>query len=166
MVCHMHKDTHGLVIESGPGTGVFTQVLLDTGLATERLILLERDASFAQRLREVFPHVRVLEGDAQNLKALLCRHFVSQLPPVTSVISGLPLMSMPRLKRYRIVRSIMSCLAPDGVYVQFVYGPVCPLSSSMQQRLGLRAYKHERIWRNVPPARVWTFTASAMPYTR
>jgi len=42
--------------------------------------------------------------------------------------------------------------------VQFTYGPKPPIPRALRQRLHLVGARGKRIWRNVPPAVVWTFT--------
>ena len=54
----------GLVIELGAGTGVVTQALLNRGIAAERLLVIESTPAFVKILRQRFPNVRVIEGDA------------------------------------------------------------------------------------------------------
>ena len=56
--------TEGMVIELGPGTGVVTDALIARGIAEERLIAIESDPDMAQLVRERFPKLRVVEGDA------------------------------------------------------------------------------------------------------
>jgi hypothetical protein len=41
---------NGAVIELGPGTGVFTQALLDRGIAESKLVLIESSTAFADAL--------------------------------------------------------------------------------------------------------------------
>jgi phosphatidylethanolamine/phosphatidyl-N-methylethanolamine N-methyltransferase len=41
--------------------------------------------------------------------------------------------------------------------VQFTYGPKAPVPFAQRDRLRLQGIRGKRIWRNVPPAVVWTF---------
>ncbi len=47
------------VIEFGPGTGVFTQAILDAGVTPDRLVMVEAGADFAALMRARFPAVRL-----------------------------------------------------------------------------------------------------------
>jgi phosphatidylethanolamine/phosphatidyl-N-methylethanolamine N-methyltransferase len=58
----------GPVVELGPGTGVFTRAMLARGLPEASLVLVERDAEFARRLRLRYPQATVLHMDARGLR--------------------------------------------------------------------------------------------------
>src|SRR6202453_3785635 len=57
----------GLVVELGPGTGPVTQALIEAGMVSERLVLIEYDPSFCRMLERRFEGVRVIQGDAYDL---------------------------------------------------------------------------------------------------
>ncbi|HWH56706.1 MAG TPA: hypothetical protein VN682_03690, partial [Terriglobales bacterium] len=57
----------GLVVELGPGTGVFTRALLKQGVREKDLTLVECCQEFAVMLRKNFPEARVLQMDAGRL---------------------------------------------------------------------------------------------------
>ena len=82
-------------------------------------------------------------------------------PGVGAVISGLPLLSMPPHLRESIVQAAFDILAPDGVYVQFTYGPKPPLSPEQLARMGLVVTQGPKVWANIPPARVFRFHRAA-----
>src|SRR5580693_7714179 len=129
----------GQVVELGAGTGEVTKALLAAGIAPERLVLVERDPELAIFLRRHFPGPRIIEGDAARLPRLLADHGVAS---VAAVVSSLPLLTLPR----------------GGALVQFTYGPTPPVPRALRERLQLDGVHGKRIWRNVPPAVVWTFT--------
>ncbi len=144
----------GRVVELGAGTGEVTRALMAAGLAAERLVLVERDPELAAFLRRHFAGPRIIEGDAANLPRLLSSHGVES---VSVVVSGVPLLSLPAAVVDGIVRGVFETLPKGGTMVQFTYGPAPPLSRAMRERLQLTADRGRRIWRNVPPAVVWTF---------
>ena len=51
----------------------------------------------------------------------------------------------------------------DGALVQFTYGPAQPVPRSLSQALRLVGTRGSRIWRNMPPAVVWTFRRPSGP---
>src|ERR1700732_4191591 len=51
-------QSHGPVIEIGPGTGPVTQALIERGIAEERLVLVEYSVEFCDLLRRRFPKAR------------------------------------------------------------------------------------------------------------
>lgn len=148
----------GYVVELGAGTGHITKALLAAGIAPERLILVERDPEFAIFLRRHFPGPRIVEGDAARLPRLLAEQGLS---PIAAVVSGLPLLSLPAEVVNGIVTGVFDALPRGGALVQFTYGPKPPVPYALRERLHLQAARGRRIWRNVPPAVVWTFRRPA-----
>ena len=71
MVKLLAPGADDIVVEIGPGTGPFTRALLASGVAPLRLILIEFDAEFVRHLRQKFPGVTVVQGDASELPGLL-----------------------------------------------------------------------------------------------
>ncbi len=148
----------GHVIELGAGTGGVTKALLAAGIAAERLVLVERDPEFATFLRRHFDGPRILEGDAARLPRLLAEHGIA---PVAAVVSSLPLLSLPAEVVNGIVAGAFEALPRGAALVQFTYGPKPPIPRALRERLHLDGAHGRRIWRNVPPAVVWTFTRPA-----
>jgi phosphatidylethanolamine/phosphatidyl-N-methylethanolamine N-methyltransferase len=148
----------GHVIELGAGTGGVTKALLAAGIAADRLILVERDPEFATFLRRHFDGPRILEGDAARLPRLLADHGIA---PIAAVVSSLPLLSLPTEVVNGIVAGAFEALPRGAALVQFTYGPKPPIPRALRERLHLDGAHGKRIWRNVPPAVVWTFTRPA-----
>ncbi len=67
------------VIELGPGTGPVTQALIESGIARERLFLIEYSADFARLLRQRYPGVHVIEGDAYAIRMTLADRLPAKL---------------------------------------------------------------------------------------
>lgn len=145
----------GPVIELGPGTGVFTQALLDRGVREEDLTLVEFGADFARMLRARFPEARVLCMDAGRL----AQHRLFEDTPVGAVISGLPLLNMGPRKMMAILDGAFAYMQPRGGFYQFTYGPRCPVPRAILDRLGLKATLLGRAIRNIPPAAVYRISA-------
>lgn len=141
----------GKVVEFGPGTGRLTEAILARGVAPHDLVLFEMNGDFVRHLRARFPGVTVHHGPAQDAPKLLGTHRVGK------VISGLPLLSMPPALREAIVAAAFGTLAPGGAMVQFTYGAQPPLPPESLERLGLAVATGPRIWRNIPPARIFRF---------
>ncbi|WP_253188212.1 class I SAM-dependent methyltransferase [Rhodobacter sp. 24-YEA-8] len=140
----------GKVVEFGPGTGRFTEAILARGLPPENLTLFELDDEFVDFLRRKFPRVTVHKTGAQEVQALVGSG-------VSTVISGLPLLSMPDPVRRAIVGAAFDVLEPDGEYVQFTYGPRPPVPPEIISDLGLAVDRGHKVWANLPPARVYRF---------
>jgi phosphatidylethanolamine/phosphatidyl-N-methylethanolamine N-methyltransferase len=147
-----YVDPHGdgPVIELGPGTGPITEALVEHGVQPSRLVLVEFNPTFCQLLRQRFPEATVVQADAYRLRESLSdygRHGAS------AVVSGLPLMTKPLRTRLRLLRESLALLAPQAPFVQFTYAMVPPIP----KLAGVKVEASERIWRNMPPARVWVY---------
>jgi len=143
--------SHAPILELGPGTGVFTRALFDRGIDPADLTLIEYGAEFAALLTERFPAVRLINADAARISA-------SDLFPgakAGAVISGLGLLSMPPRTVIAILTNAFDCLRPDGAFYQFTYGPRCPVSRPILDRLGLKARRIGGTMWNLPPASVY-----------
>ena len=146
------RDGH--VIELGAGTGEVTKALLAAGIAPQRLALVERDPELVAFLRRHFRGPRIIEGDAARLPKLLTSEGMTN---IATVVSGLPLLSLPADVVTGIVHGVFDALPRGAALVQFTYGPSPPVPRNLRERLHLHGGHGPRIWRNVPPAVVWTF---------
>ena len=150
MAAHVELARDGIVIELGPGTGPVTEALLAAGVAPERLVLIEYDGDFCRRLRERFPGVTVVQGDAYALRATL-QDIASQ--PVAAVVSSLPLMTRPPSARKALLAEALDLMPAGAPYIQFTYAAKPPLPPDA----AYATQRGKRIWRNIPPARVWIY---------
>lgn len=154
------KGREGHVIELGAGTGEVTKALLAAGIPADRLALVERDPELASFLRRHFAGPRIVEGDAARLPKILSQQGIGS---VSAVVSSLPLLSLPADVVRGIVEGVFGALPRGGALVQFTYGPAQPVPRSLSQALRLVGTRGPRIWRNMPPAVVWTFRRPAGP---
>jgi len=139
------------VLELGPGTGVFTRALLARGVPEHALTLVESDATFAELLRQRFPTATILRKDATQIAKMP----LAEGERAGAVISGLPILSMPPRKAFLILVGAFAHLRPDGAFYQFTYGPRCPISPRILDRLGLKAVRIGGVLANIPPAAVY-----------
>ena len=158
MVNLLAPQASDVVVELGPGTGVFTRELLSQGVAPANLILVEFNMEFAKFLRNEFPQVRVVEGAAQDLRQLL--KALGQ-GPVKKIISGIPLRSMKPVVRNQIAEAVAATLEPGGVFVQFSYFKASPLPEAVAIEAGLVGQCAGAVASNVPPAFVWQYVKQA-----
>jgi phosphatidylethanolamine/phosphatidyl-N-methylethanolamine N-methyltransferase len=149
-----------LVIELGGGTGSITRALLAAGLPPEKLIVVERDERLHRMLSERFPQLRVLQGDAAQLVQLLRPLGVTT---VSAIVSSLPLLSMPKRLRHRIVEQSFALLGERGSMVQFTYGIASPLP---EREFPVAGKVMGLVWRNIPPAVIWRYQRSAAAMAR
>lgn len=145
------------VIELGGGTGVFTQALLDHGIAASELLVLELNEELHQHLVKQFPGSTVVCGDAGNLLEIARSHGFSGENRADAVISGLGLLSMPRQTQQSILQAAFDSLQPEGRFIQFTYGPANPVTREVIDALELSARRASFTWWNVPPATVYVY---------
>lgn len=148
------------VIELGGGTGVFTQALLDHGIAAADLLVLELNEELHHHLRQRFTGTRVVCADARDLPQVVQASGFADGGLADAVISGLGLLSMPRTTQQAILEAALSQLAPHGRVIQFTYGPTSPVAREVLDTLRLRARRGSFTWWNMPPATVYVYTRS------
>jgi phosphatidylethanolamine/phosphatidyl-N-methylethanolamine N-methyltransferase len=151
MAQYVDVESKGPVIELGPGTGAITNALIEHGVDQKRLVLVEYNPGFCALLRDRYPQARVVQGDAYALRASLEDVLDA---PASAVVSGLPLVTKPMLTRLKLMRDAFMALAPGAPFVQFTYSVAPPIPKSLP---GVSTEASERIWMNLPPARVWVY---------
>ena len=152
MARYVDPSLPGPVVELGPGTGPVTEALIEQGVAEERLVLVEFNPTFCQLLRARFPKATVLQGDAY---AMLRRVSHGLTDPAAAVVSGLPLFTKPLKLRVRLLRDALHGMRTRAPFIQFTYAVVPPIPKSAAGAARVEA--SERIWMNLPPARVWVY---------
>jgi phosphatidylethanolamine/phosphatidyl-N-methylethanolamine N-methyltransferase len=154
MAGYVDPEIAGPVIELGPGTGPVTEALVSQGIDPARLVLVEFNPTFCRLLRVRYPTATVVQGDAYGLQRLLGT-LLRQ--PAAAVVSGLPLFTKPPKMRLRLVQEAFALMAPQAPFIQFTYAMVPPIPKALS---GVTAEASERIWMNLPPARVWVYRKS------
>src|SRR6202007_2198326 len=151
MAQYVDVDSDAPVVELGPGTGAITNALIEHGVDQKRLVLVEYNPGFCALLRDRYPHAKVVQGDAYKLRDSLWE--VLKVP-ASAVVCGLPLVTKPRRTRLKLIRDAFAALSPGAPFVQFTYSVAPPIPKSLP---GVSTEASERIWMNLPPARVWVY---------
>ncbi|NIJ84921.1 phospholipid N-methyltransferase [Xanthomonas arboricola] len=143
----------GRVLEIGPGTGVFTQAILERGVKEEDVLLLELNKRFSSILHQRFPKASLLHMNAFDLESL----------PVLGggvdvIICGLGLMNISPDKVKILVRGAFMHLNHDGRMYLFTYGFKCSVPEKILEELDLQAIRTGRTYRNFPPATIYCLT--------
>jgi phosphatidylethanolamine/phosphatidyl-N-methylethanolamine N-methyltransferase len=149
MASHVDPNDTLPVIELGPGTGVVTKALIERGVKPSRIISIEYSPEFCGLLRERFPGVNVVEGDAYDLDGTL-----GNRNPVSAVVSSLPLVARPLEEREALIDAGLARIPGGKPFIQFSYlkkGPVQAIPGRFT------AEASPWIWMNLPPARVWLY---------
>ena len=114
-----------LIIEYGPGTGVFTAHLLRSMRKEARLIAIERNRNFYQIVQKDFPDPRlaVIHDNAENVLDILKNCRAGQ---ADCIISGIPFSFLSPEKKMQILSTAHSALKEGGkflAYQNFVQTP-------------------------------------------
>jgi phosphatidylethanolamine/phosphatidyl-N-methylethanolamine N-methyltransferase len=151
MAQYVDIDSDAPVIELGPGTGAITNALIAHGVDQKRLVLVEYNPGFCALLRDRYPQATVVQGDAYALRDSLWNVLSA---PASAVVSGLPLVTKPMLTRLKLIRDAFVAMVPGSPFVQFTYSMAPPIPKTLP---GVSTEASERIWMNLPPARVWVY---------
>ena len=143
----------GLVVELGAGTGVVTQALLDRGVPADRLLVVENCPYYVAMLRQRFSGAEIVQGDALQFDRLLPTGM-----PVAAVVSGIPLLHLHASQRRSFIARALAIQPAGGAYAQLSYGWVPPIDPGRDMLMS-----RTLVWRNFPPAHIWTFTARPVP---
>jgi len=147
-----------VVIEVGAGTGSITKGLLASGaIPPERLFVIEIDTDMCTYLRKQLPHVQVIHGDAGRLADIVPSRWHGK---VSTVVSGIPMITLPFDAQQRLIRSWFSIMKPGGKMLQYTYSLVSPIP---EDKLDLRGRRCGMAFLNVPPASVFAYRKAAEP---
>jgi len=151
MARYVDPNSTGPVVELGPGTGPVTEALVEAGVDPSRLVLVEFNPAFCRILRARYPDATLVQGDAYSMRRLL---ETLLLQPAAAVVSGLPLITKPLKMRLHLLRDAFDLMLPGAPFVQFTYSVASPVPKRFG---GFSVEASERIWLNIPPARVWVY---------
>ncbi|MBA3732827.1 methyltransferase domain-containing protein [Patescibacteria group bacterium] len=140
-----------VVVELGAGTGVITKEILKKLSKTGRLIAFENNKDLAEYLRQniMDPRLIVLEKNVLSMKKYLNDLGYSK---VDCIISGLPLGTIKKSDRTKILETIQKLLKKDGAYIQFQY--FLSSLSMIKKHFSRTKIKNYEL-RNFPPAFVY-----------
>lgn len=151
MLAEAQVETAEVVVEYGPGTGVFTEAIIGRLRPDARLLVFEINSEFHRSLlaRIADRRVEVLHASAAEIG-----HHIQRLglSAPDCIISGLPFTSLPRSVTHAILQATYATLKPGGVFVTYQYTPLL-------RRLLAGYFDTTRIaqmvLRNLPPALVF-----------
>lgn len=148
-----------IVVEFGPGTGAFTEAVLERLPEGAKYLGIERDPHFHGHLEDRFPGIDFHHGSAEELPDLLS-HRGWEKPRL--ILSGLPFASMPLEIQELILTATRETLHEEGEFRTFTY-PVCwYMTGSMRfRKVALNHFGEHRksrtIHKNIPPAKVLSY---------
>ena len=118
-VCNkMDFHDRKVVVEYGPGTGVFTGILLDYLTENSRLIAIERNQNFCQILQKhiLDPRLEIFNDCAGNVLDILkgCKEGEADY-----ILSGIPFSFLPPDERLRILNNAYAALKVGGKFLAY-----------------------------------------------
>lgn len=156
-------DETRTVVELGAGTGAITQVLLETLPPEATLLAFEINPEFVSYMERRFsdPRLELVNAPAETLGDELRKRGLDR---IDAVVSSLSLRFMPD-HRQRVLQDVLApFMDAKSVYTQYQYlhgmrfenGKMLRHSSLPFLREYFGSIQCRTIWRNLPPARVFT----------
>lgn len=145
------------VVELGPGTGVFTELIQSRLRPDARFLCFEINPEMAEELRRRFPRVHVVNDSVENLERYLRAEGRSA---VDAAISGLPWAAFSPSRQARLLDATVEPLRAGGRFATFAYSHAAwlPQARRFRELLDSRFSEVETskvVWRNLPPAFVY-----------
>lgn len=144
-------DPNRFVLETGAGTGVVTEVLIESGFPRDKIVSIEYESEFCRLLEKRFPGINLIQGDAFDLGKTLGDHRSTKFG---AILSGVPLLTAPKARRLRYIEDLLGRLAPGALITQLSYSLTPPVPE-MPGRFTVD--KSRWVTFNLPPARVWVY---------
>lgn len=141
----------GPVLDLGAGTGGLTRGLIRAGCPPQRIIALEREPRFAAVLRREFPAMTVIEGDATRIGD----HLPARANRLCAAVSSLPIKWFPAAQQAAVITPCLDRLGLGGAFLQITNAFTSPVAIDA---LGLDGSEIARVWRNMLPAQLWSYT--------
>jgi phosphatidylethanolamine/phosphatidyl-N-methylethanolamine N-methyltransferase len=146
-----------VVIEYGPGTGVFTHRINQCLLPGARFFAIEQSAEFAQKTRIRCPGTMVYQDSVTNV-ASICEG--DNVGHVDAILCGLPWAAFPDSLQRECFDAMLRVLRPGGQFATFAYwqGMALPAGkrfSSLLRSTFSEVKRSPTVWRNLPPAFVY-----------
>ena len=145
------------VVEFGPGTGVFTEAILDCLHPDAKFFAIERSAEMVATAQKRCPSAKIYEDSVTNVSQLCDQESMEQ---VDAIICGLPWAAFPESLQSEIMETMLQRLRPGGQFATFAYwqGVILPAGRRFSKRLDQTFSSVERsqtAWMNLPPAFVY-----------
>lgn len=136
-----------VIVEYGPGNGVFSEYMLDRMTADSTLLLIESNPDFVRMLEEETaddPRAHVLEDRAERIVDILDER---DIDAVDYIVSGIPFSFLDAEERTDLLTRTRDVLADDGKFL--VYQNYNHLEGPLREHFS--AVKKEYEPRNIPP---------------
>lgn len=142
--------TRRVVVEYGPGTGVFSRRIVKMMGPDDRLLLIETNRNFVEALRPLArdPRVEVFHEKAQHVKEVLQR--AGEPDGADYILSGIPFSFFDDAERHALIRTTRQALKPGGKFL--VYQHYNHMEKPLRQHFGRVEKDFELL--NLPPIHI------------
>jgi phospholipid N-methyltransferase len=140
-------DEPAVIVEYGPGNGVFSEYILEHMTPESTLILIESNPDFVDMLEEMTaddPRAVVVEDRAENINEILADQGVDE---VDYIVSGIPFSFLDEEVKGELLNRTRNVLADDGKFL--VYQNYNHLEEPLREHFS--EVTKEREFRNIPP---------------
>ncbi len=140
-------DESAVIVEYGPGNGVFSEYILDNMTDDSTLILIESNPDFVETLEEMTaddPRAIVVEDRAEHVEDILNEHGFEE---VDYIVSGIPFSFLDEETRVELLRTTHDVLAGDGKFLVYQY--YNHLEEPLREHFS--EVTKEREYLNIPP---------------
>lgn len=147
-----------VIVEYGPGTGIFTEVILRKMKPEAHFIAMEVNEHFVEATRKRCPEAKVYHDSAENTVKYLND---AGYEHCDVIVSGLPWTRFDDELQDSILEATYEVLRPGGRFVTFGYtfSPIFPsgkkfFKGKLRRRFP-KTTKSNPIWMNFPPCVVY-----------
>lgn len=138
------------IVEYGPGTGVFTEKILNKKKDSTIFIAIEYNKDFYEILNDKFKGEKnfiLINGSAENLKEYLNKYNIDK---VDYIVSGLPFASLTDTMSNGVLKVTKEILKDRGEFITFQY----TLFKMKLFKSYFSKIKRKKVLLNLPPAYV------------
>ncbi len=164
-LCQLLVDTPktkeaDVIVEFGPGTGVVSEIVLETMKKDALFFAIEFNPVFVEESLKRCPNLIIYQDDALNLPKYLKLH---EKTHCDVILSGLPWSLFEDKLQNDILQTIHDSLKPGGEFLTFAYIHATMLPGGKRFRKKIESLfssvkKTKIIWKNAPPAFVYHCT--------
>lgn len=120
MVAPIDFQKADVIVELGPGNGVFTKGILERMKQTTKLFSFELNRQFYDHINNEITDDRLIliNDSAEKINEYLHDHGIQK---VDYIVSSLPFTVIPKEIKVPIMDSCVKALDPKGLFIQFQY---------------------------------------------
>lgn len=149
-----------VIVEFGPGTGVFTKEILRVKSKDAIYFAIELNPEQVVETKKNCPEALVYKDSATNLSKYLKQHGVEKCD---CIISGLPFANFNESLQNEILETVKTNLSEDGIFLTFAYSVSLLTKAGKLFKQKLPDFfsvvnRTNTVWANLPPAFIYHAT--------